>query len=279
MLKRPASGTGANQCAPRGPRAADPIALARRDLKQPLPRRFFKEAAAAERGGSFVLLLDGRLAKTPAGNPIALPALAAAEAVASEWAAQGERLDWAAMPMTRIVHSAIDGVVRQLAATAADITKYAATDLVCYRAEGPRKLVEAQAAAWYPVLAFARKKLGAVFVCTEGVMFVEQPAAACAAVAEAVARIAVAGEAAPFALAALHVMTTLAGSVLIALAAAHGELAPEDAWRAAHVDEDFEIEAWGEDAEALARRQAQWREFAAAARLLKLVAADTQPGS
>jgi chaperone required for assembly of F1-ATPase len=253
--------------------------LARRDLKQPLTRRFFKEATAGNSDGSFVLLLDGRLAKTPRGNPIALPALAAAEAIANEWAAQGDWLDWAEMPMTRIVHSAIDGVAQARGVTAADITKYAATDLVCYRAEGPRTLVEAQAAAWDPVLAFARKKLGAVFVCTECVMFVEQPAAACAAVAEAVAHIAVAGEAAPFAFAALHVMTTLTGSVLIALAAAHGELAPEDAWRAAHVDEDFEIEAWGEDAEALARRKDRWRDFAAAARLLKLVIADTQPGS
>jgi chaperone required for assembly of F1-ATPase len=256
------------------PGAADPVALARRDLKKTQLRRFFQEATAASRDGSFVLLLDGRLAKTPGGNPIALPSLAAAEAIADEWAAQSEWLDWAAMPMTRIVHSAIDGVSMALGATAADIAKYAATDLVCYRAEGPRKLVEAQAALWDPILAFARKKLGAVFVCTEGVMFVKQPLDARAAVAEAVARIARAGAAAPFALAALHVMTTLTGSVLIALAAADGVLSPEEAWRAAHVDEDFEIEAWGEDAEALARRERQWREFEAAAKLYRAIRAD-----
>jgi len=273
MLKRSASGAGTGEGAPRREGAADPVALAKRDLKKPLPRRFFQEAKAAARDGAFVLLLNGRLAKTPAGNPMALPALGLAEAMAEEWAAQSEWLDWTAMPLTRIVHSAIDRVARAPGATASDIAKYAATDLVCYRAEGPKKLVEAQAAAWDPVLAFARKKLGAVFVCTEGVMFVEQPRAARAAVAEAVARIASAGAAAPFALAALHVMTTLTGSVLIALAAADGALLPEDAWRAAHVDEDFEIAAWGEDPEAAARREHQWREFAAATNVFKAVRA------
>lgn len=277
MLKRSASGAGDGQFAPEGPRAADPVALAKRDLKKPLPRRFFQEAKAAARDGAFVLLLDGRLAKTPAGTPMALPALGLAEAMAEEWAAQSEWLDWTAMPLTRIVHSAIDRVARAPGATAADIAKYAATDLVCYRAEGPKKLVEAQAAGWDPVLAFARKKLGADFVCTEGVMFVEQPPAARTAVAEAVARAAGAGPAAPFALAALHVMTTLTGSVLIALAAADRALSPEDAWLAAHVDEDFEIEVWGEDSETAARRERQWREFAAAANLWQLAIANIYP--
>jgi chaperone required for assembly of F1-ATPase len=273
MLKRSASGAGDGQFAPEAPRAADPFALAKRDLKKKLPRRFFQEAKAAARDGTLVLLLDGRLAKTPAGNPMALPALGLAEAMAEEWAAQSEWLDWSAMPLTRIVHSAIDRVALVPGATATDIAKYAATDLVCYRAAEPRKLVEAQAAAWDPVLAFARKKLGAVFVCTEGVMFVEQLPAARMAVEEAVVRIADSGAAAPFALAALHLMTTLIGSVLIALAAADGALLPEDTWRAAHVDEDFEIVAWGEDPEAAARRERQWREFAAAANLLKAVKA------
>jgi chaperone required for assembly of F1-ATPase len=104
-------------------------------------------------------------------------------------------------------------------------------------------------------------------------MFVEQPRAARAAVAEAVAHIASAGAAAPFALAALHVMTTLTGSVLIALAAADGALLLEDAWRAAHVDENFEIAAWGENPEAAARRERQWREFAAAAKAFKAIRA------
>jgi chaperone required for assembly of F1-ATPase len=224
-----------------------------------------------QRDGAGFLLLDGRPAKSPGGNRLVLPGVAAARALADEWSAQGETIDPAAMPLTRIVNSAIDGVGRHLDATVNEIARYARADLVCYRTAGPPTLVEAQAAVWDFILAFAREKLHAHFVCTNGVVFIEQPEPACAAVAEAVARFGDAGAAAPFVLAALHVMTTLTGSVLIALGVALAALFPHDAWRAAHVDEDFEIAAWGEDAEAMRRREGQWREFEAAARLLGLV--------
>ena len=251
--------------------AADPIALARRDLKKALPRRFYKEATVQQRDGGCLLLLDGRPAKSPGGNHFALPGVAAARALADEWSAQGETIDPAAMPLTRIVNSAIDGVARHLDATLEEIAGYAGADLVCYRSAGPTALVEAQAAAWDPILDFAREKLGAHLVCAEGVVYIEQPEPARAAAAEAVARIGDAGAAAPFVLATLQVMTTLSGSVLIALGVALGALSFQDAWRAAHVDEDFEIAAWGEDAEAMCRREGQWREFEAAARLLGAV--------
>jgi chaperone required for assembly of F1-ATPase len=274
MLKGHSSGAGSCQSASRPAGRIDPIVLARRDFKKALPTRFYKEARAGAREGAFVLLLDGRPAKTRKGNPIALPSLAAAEAIAEEWAAQTEWIDPASMPMSRIANSAIDGVAHNLDPAVEEIGKYAGTDLVCYRAEGPRRLAEAQAAAWDPILAFARKKIGAAFICTEGVMFVEQPRASCAAVTDALKRYMATGAAAPFAFAALHVMTTLTGSVLIALGVAAGELSPQDGWRAAHVDEDFEIEAWGEDTEARERRESQWREFAAAAHLFKAVSTE-----
>jgi chaperone required for assembly of F1-ATPase len=251
--------------------AADPIAMARRDLNKTLPRRFYKEVTVQQRDGTFMLLLDGRAAKSPGRNRLALPCLAAALALADEWSAQGETIDPAAMPLTRIVNSAIDGVACRLDATTDGIARYAGADLVCYRAAGPRTLTEAQAAAWDPILAFAREKLGANFICTGGVVFVEQPEPARAAVKEAITRIADSGPAAPFALAALHVMTTLTGSVLLALAVAHGKLTSIEAWVAAHVDEDFEIRAWGEDAETLRRRARQWHEMEAAARLFQVV--------
>jgi len=273
MSKGPSPGVGYGQ--PDQPASpADPIALARQKLKKALPRRFYKEARAEAREGVFVLLLDGRPARTPIGKPLAFPSLAAAEAIAAEWAAQAEWIDPASMPMTRIANSAIDGVAGNLAATVDEIAKYSRSDLVCYRAEGPRRLAEAQAAAWDLILAFARKKIGADFICTEDLMFVDQPHSAGAAVTDAVKRYGSAGAAAPFAVASLHVMTTLTGSVLIALGVALGDLSPQAAWRAAHVDEDFEIAAWGEDAEARARRENQWREFAAAARLFNAVSRD-----
>ena len=251
--------------------AAYPIAMARRDLNQALPRRFYKEVTVQQRDGTFVLLLDGRAAKSPGKNYLALPCSAAARALADEWSAQNETIDPAAMPLTRIVNSAIDVVAYRRNATVDEIARYAGADIVCYRAAGPRPLSEAQAAAWDPILAFARKKLGAHFICTEAVIFVEQPEPARVAVKEAIKRIANSGQAAPFALAALHVMTTLTGSVLLALAAVHGARTPAEAWTAAHVDEDFEMRAWGEDAEALRRRARQWREMEAAARLFQAV--------
>jgi chaperone required for assembly of F1-ATPase len=257
----------------------DAITLAKRDLKKALPRRFYKEARAHYRDGAYNLLLDGRAAKSPGGNALALPSLAGACALADEWQAQDEWIDPATMPFTRIVNSAIDGVARHLDATVEEIAKYAGSDLVCYRAAEPRALAEAQAAAWDRVLAFACEKLGARFICSEGVVFVEQPEPARAAVAETIRRIARSGQAAPFALAALYVMTTLTGSVLIALAVAHGELTPAEAWAAAHVDEDFEMQAWGQDAQAIERRARLWLEMEAAAFLWQLVAADVYPGA
>jgi chaperone required for assembly of F1-ATPase len=268
-----------DQSSPSPAEAADPVALVRREYKKALPRRFYKQAQAEHRDGAYVLALDGRVAKTPAGNPLALPCLAAAERLAEEWQAQGELIDPAVMPLTRIVNSAIDGVARQLDATVEEIAKYAGSDLVCYRAAGPKALAEAQAAHWDRVLVFAREKLGARFICAEGVVFAEQPEFSRAAVAEAINRIAESGPAAPFALAALHVMATLTGSVLIALAVAHGELTPHEAWAAAHVDEDFEMQAWGEDAEALACRARKWLEMEAAATLWQLTAAGVYPAA
>jgi chaperone required for assembly of F1-ATPase len=250
----------------------DPVAMARRDLQKSLPKRFYKEATAEARDGAFALLLDGRPAKTPGRNPLALPTLAAAQAVAAEWSRQAEVIDPREMPLTRMANSAIDGVAREIGGAADEIAKYAGSDLVCYRAGGPDALAFEQAQAWDPILAFARDRLGARFICSEGVAFVEQPESARRAVRDAVERIALAGPGAPFALAALHVMTTLTGSALIALAVARGELTPAEAWTAAHVDEDYQMRIWGADDEAQVRRARRWREMEAAADLFWLAA-------
>ena len=141
----------------------------------------------------------------------------------------------------------------------------AGSDLLAYRAGEPARLVAAQAAAWDPVLAWVHEKFGAPFVLSEGVMHVRQPEASLAAI-----RAAVAAVESPLALAGLHVMTTLTGSVLLALAVLHGRLAPEEAWAAAHVDETYQAGVWGRDEEAEARRAVRKAEFDAAARLAAL---------
>jgi chaperone required for assembly of F1-ATPase len=248
----------------------DPVALARRDLQKALPSRFYKAARAEAMGEGFALMLDGRIAKTPAKHDFVVPTQALAEAIAGEWGAQQEKIDFAAMPLTRLAFTAIDGIAGRIPAVIDEIAKYAETDLVCYRASAPANLVAAQAEAWEPVLDFAAAQLGARFFCVEGVGFVAQTEAARAAVKARIAALAN-GRTAPFALASLSVMTALTGSVLIALALTGGELSLEDAWRAAHIDEDFQIRQWGEDHEAKARRDLRFADMAAAAEFWRLL--------
>jgi chaperone required for assembly of F1-ATPase len=230
-----------------------------------LPKRFYKTVAVEDQDGRFVLLLDGKPVRTPGKAQLSLPTRALAEAVAEEWRTQRERIDPATMPLTKFANSAIDGVAGRAQAVIDDILAYAGSDLLCYRADGPRGLTEAQKAHWDPVLAWAKSALGAPFVLAEGVVYVTQPQASLGRLKDWLA----AQE--PFGLAALHVMTALSGSALLALAVAGGRMTAEEAWKAAHVDEDWQISQWGEDAEAAARRAARWRDFAAAARSLTLL--------
>ncbi len=246
----------------------DPVKLAQRAMAAPLPGRFYRYATFEERDGAFVLLLDGRAARTPARHRLALPTRAVAEAVAAEWAAQSGHIDPRTMPVTRLAMSAIDAVAPNRQAVADDICKYAGSDLVCYRAGEPAKLVARQSAIWDPVLAWAHETFGARFLLSQGIVFVAQPETSMAAIRSVVDRIVN-----PFALAALHVLTTLTGSALLALAVAHGRLNADAAWTAAHVDEDFQIEAWGADAEAAVRRRGRRADFDAAVSVVGLAGA------
>jgi chaperone required for assembly of F1-ATPase len=229
-----------------------------------LPKRFYTEVATKDEGGDVALLLDGKPVRTPGKAPLVLPTRALAEAVAGEWRAQKERIDPATMPLTKLANSAIDGVTGREQAVIDDMLAFAGSDLLCYRAQGQRGLTEAQRKHWDPVLAWAKDALGAPLFIAEGLVHVDQPRASLDRLKETLA-----GRDA-FSLAALHVMTSLTGSALLALAVALGRMTPEEAWEAAHVDEDWQISQWGEDAEAAARRQNRWRDFAAAARALTL---------
>jgi chaperone required for assembly of F1-ATPase len=242
--------------------AIDPVEMARRDLRKNLPKRFYKQAHFDLRDGGHVLLLDGKPARTPGRKALTLPTAAAAQLVAEEWQAQGELIDPAIMPITRIVNSALDGVQTEMDAVRAEIVRFAGSDLVCYRVVDPDVLVQAQAVAWNSVLDFARDDLGAQMVLAQGIVFVEQPDHALAAVARAVDKVQGA-----ITLATLHVMTTLTGSALIALALVHGKMDVDAAWAATHVDEDYQMRIWGSDTEAQARRERRWLEMKAAADL------------
>jgi len=228
-------------------------------------KRFYRNAAIAEDGPPYTLLLDGKPVLSPQRQPLALPNRALAEAVAEEWRAQGAELKPATMPLTRLAQGAIDLVAPDPARAIAEITGYAASDLLCYRADAPVALAARQAKDFDPILAWAGEHLGSGFETVAGIMPRPQPAETLAAVSRAVAAYD------PFRLIALHAITTLTGSAILALALAERRITPQEAWMAAHVDEDWQISQWGEDTEAMQRRAAQEIEFLAAARLLELV--------
>ena len=238
----------------------DPTEAARRNMRPQLRKRFYTRAHVAE-AAPFSVLLDGRAVKTPAGNALAAPTRALAEAIAAEWDAQGERVDPATMPLTRLANSIIDGVAEAPAPVADEVAKYLGSDLLCYRAGTPDGLVRRQGEHWDPVLGWARDTLGARFVLGEGVMFVTQPDHAVTA-----ARAHIPAD--PWRLGAVHAITTLTGSALLALGVAHGALDIDAAWAAAHVDEDWNMAQWGRDEIALARRAARFAEVQAAGTVL-----------
>lgn len=251
----------------------NPLRAARQAGERRLPRRFYKEARTAPVARGFAVLLDGKQARTPAGAALIAPSAELAQALALEWGSQGELLDPAAMPLTLLANTALDGVAARLAAVEADVAKFAASDLVCYRAGEPEALIRAEAEAWDPLLRFAREKCGARLILVEGVIFQAQPATALAALAQAIRAFVGTGAGAPFRLAALHTITTLAGSCVIALATALGEIEVDAAFAAAQVDEDYEMRVWGADVEALARRERRFGEMRAAAQMAQLAGA------
>jgi chaperone required for assembly of F1-ATPase len=240
----------------------DPMAAARRAMRPRPRRRFYRQVEVEDDAGSYRVVLDGRAVKTPARRTLAAPNRALGEALAAEWQAQRDVVDPAKMPLTRLASTVIDGVADNLSAVAAEVEKYLHSDLVCYRVSGPEVLVRRQEQAWDPVLAWAQTALDAPFVVAQEITFVSQPACALAAAYAAIPR-------EPWRLGALHSITTLTGSALIALAHAAGVLSLENAWAAAHVDEDWNMELWGRDALALARRDSRFAEMRAAALVLQ----------
>src|SRR4051794_1114697 len=227
-----------------GSEPLDPRQAARASLR-PKTRERFYQGASAGTAAPFAVLLDGRPVKTPATNALAAPTQSLAQAIAAEWDAQGERIDPGTMPLTRIANSIIDGVAPAPQPVADDIAKYLGSDLLCYRAGTPAGLVQRQTEHWDPILAWARTAFGARFVLSEGIVFVTQPQGAVAA-----ARAAIPAD--PWRLGAAHVVTTLTGSALIALALGARQISLEAAWTAANVDEDWNMQLWGRDEMALA---------------------------
>ena len=221
-------------------------------------KRFYQDAAVVAGESGFEIHLDGRPVRTPAREPLALPTHRLAEAVAEEWRAQGDVVDPRSMPFTGLANGAIDQIAPNRESFAAGIARYAESDLLCYRAEGPTELVAREAAAWDPLLDWAMARYDVAFRVTQGIIPVAQPD-------ETLARLtAVVTAFDPFTLAGLSTLVTLSGSLVCGLAVVEGGHDADLIWTAAEIDEAWEVEQWGEDKEAAARSAQRRHEFAMA---------------
>ena len=228
-------------------------------------KRFYQKAEPAKRAGGHAITLDGKPIKTPGKRDLLVPNRALAAAIAEEWNAQDTQVRASTMPLTRLSTAAVDRVATQRDTIIRQTTNYAATDLVCYRAAHPPALAARQQAVWQPLIDWAVLRYDAPLVVTSGVIPKSQSAESLCAFVTAVA------EQDDFSLTALHVATAACGSLVIGLALIEGHLDAEEAFAASQLDESFQIEAWGEDAEQAERRRVLAADIQAAARFISLL--------
>lgn len=230
-------------------------------------RRVYEQATTRAAEGGWGVALDGRAMRTPGRHDLIVPSENLAAAIAAEWDAQRDEIRPATMPLTRLAATAIDRTSVQREQVIAEVSNYAGTDLVCYRADHPPELAARQHSTWQPLLDWATLRYDAALSVTSGVIPARQSAAALKAFAGAVTALD------DFRLTALHTLTAACGSLVIALALLEGRVDATSAFQASQLDETFQIEAWGEDAEAAARRRALAADIEAAARFLDLLRA------
>jgi chaperone required for assembly of F1-ATPase len=228
-------------------------------------KRFWKDVDAEQEGEGWAVRLDGRPLKTPARAALTVPTRPLADAIADEWRAVGETIDPRAMPLTGLANAAIDRVEPDRQAFANGLANYAEADLLCYRADGPPGLVERQEEAWDALLAWARRRYDVDFVTTAGLVHVAQPAATVEQLSHAVAAVD------NFHLAGLSPLVTVGGSLVTALAVLEKAIEADEAWLAVSIDDCWQLEQWGADAEAEAALENRRRDFLAAARFLGLL--------
>jgi len=212
-------------------------------------KRFYNEVTAAATEDGYVIELDGRIVKTPGKETLTVPTFALAEAVAEEWRTQADDIDTNTMPVTKLANTAIDRVQPRFEAVAADITNFASTDLLCYRADEPAGLAARQNDIWTPYLEWAESVLSAKLVTTDGIMPVRQSEAAIEAIAGAV------NACDAFELTALHEFTNGFGSVVLALAYMKEFASFEAIWEASILDQTHQEDQWGEDYEAIENKE------------------------
>lgn len=228
-------------------------------------KRFWSSVEVTQDEGGWGISLDGRRVRTPARAALTVPTDALAKAIAEEWSAAADEIDPRAMPLTGLANAAIDRVAPDKNAFALGLARYAEADLACYRSEWPPELVERQAKSWDLLLAWGRRRFDADFATTSSLMHVPQPPASIERLAHAVAALE------PFQLAGLSPLITVGGSLLAALATFEGAISAEAAWQAVSVDDRWQLEQWGSDADAKLALETRRRDFFAAAKFLELL--------
>lgn len=227
-------------------------------------RRFFKAVEVRQCADGFEIALDDKPMRTPARVPLAVPTRPLADAIAEEWRSQGDALDLGNMRLTKLANTAIDRIAPDPGPVIEEMVGYVETDLVCYRADSPEELVTAQTESWTPILDWLEERHGVRLETTVGVVPRRQSPNVVQAVREILT------EEGPMTLAAFHSATTVAGSIVLAIALNDGRVDGEQAFALSQLDEDHQIAQWGEDAEAAARREALRVEMLAAERFLRL---------
>ncbi|WP_321390003.1 ATP12 family chaperone protein [Emcibacter sp.] len=228
-------------------------------------KRFYKNVDLGEQDGGYVILLDGRAVKTPERRLVMAPNQDLADSLAQEWRDQGEDVLPRTMPMNKYLCTAIDRVATQRESLIEELVGYGGSDQICYRAEHPADLVSRQQEVWDPIVKWMGKEMGIFLKTTSGIIHVEQERAEMDKLRRLLA---VLNE---FEIAALHNMTTLTGSVSIGMALLHDRIDLDRAWAASQLDEEYQIEQWGQDKEAEERRANMREELGHAARFLSLV--------
>ena len=228
-------------------------------------KRVYREVATRAEGLSFGVTLDNRPLRTPAKRDLLVPTAGLAAAIAVEWDAQHPDIVPAKMPLTRLAATALDRTAHQRDEIVAETANYAGTDLVCYRADHPPALAARQHETWQPLLDWAEGRYGARLEVTAGIMPKTQKMAVLNTFAAAVAAYD------DFRLTGLHTATAACGSLVIALALMEGRLDADSAFAVSQLDESFQIEQWGEDSEAAARRSALAADIASTARFIALL--------
>lgn len=227
-------------------------------------KRFYNSVSV---GDGNAVLLDGRTLKSPRGAALSLPSHALAEAIAEEWRVQEDEIVPQSMPFTKLANTAIDGVTPRRDEVIAEIVAFAKHDHLCYRTDAPAELVRRQSEAWDPLLEWTAEHYGAPLIPASGITSVAQPETSIAALRKAVEALD------PFALAALHVIASICGSLVLGLAVVDKRVSVEEAFALSQIDERFQAEKWGFDSEAERRRLRLLAEITDAGRFLRLLKA------